>query len=275
MFPARGFSSARDAQLAQRLTNNVNAAGDYHYRMLRASRQLLSARQCRLDAGFTKYLCASTRCRLLNLFGGGGARRIGMGGDDFRRQRKKDLRHFADGFIAHGAENKENRPLWEMLRKCGPQSPRPRRIVRHIENKIRARIASRNHLESSWPVGVPNTIFDMSRSHCEAMLVQLYSGGNRQSNVAALMHAEQWSCDRDRLAQHFELIRGFWFLVPRFQWHVFGGIHCPRAALGDGIADHIIGFRVLRQRHHNAARTDDAGFLPGDLRQRVSKISLV
>src|SRR5438067_11460310 len=193
MFPARGFASERYAQLAQRLTNNVNAAGDYHYRMLRASRQLLSPRQCRLDAGFTQYLCAGARCRLSNLFGGGGARRIGMRDDAFRRQRKKNLRHFADGLVAHGAENKENRPLWEMLRKCGPQSPRPRRIVRHIEDKIRARIASRNHLESSRPVGVANTICDMSRSHCEAMLVQLYSGGDRQSNVAALMHAKQWS----------------------------------------------------------------------------------
>src|SRR5437868_4389265 len=60
--------SKRDAQLAQCLTNNVNAARDYHHGILGASRQLLGAGQCGFNVGFANYVGAAARDSFSDLF---------------------------------------------------------------------------------------------------------------------------------------------------------------------------------------------------------------
>src|SRR5208282_2792947 len=138
-------------------------------------------------------------------------------------------------------------------------------------------------LEAAWPVGFTNAFGNrLGRDAKISSVMQFHPRRDGQRQVAQLMAANQRGFDHDFGSHHVQRIalpltaeRRPLIMSRRYRRHVGHGVHGARTCIQDCVSDHVVGFGQLRQRYHNAARTNDAGFFAGNLGDGFAQIFLV
>src|ERR1700740_2721613 len=102
-----------------------------------------------------------------------------MGRDHSFGDREQDAGDFADGLIAHGAEDERQWPALKAGGKRGSQRPRARGIMRDVNLNLRRPVfrIRMDDLESSWPSRVANALFHVFGKNAETAMLQLFSRG--------------------------------------------------------------------------------------------------
>src|SRR5256885_9992563 len=134
---------------------------------------------------------------LNDFLSGGRARIVGLRGDNAFGQREKNLAHLGDGFVTHGAKNKNQAAIFITARKRGAQGPSSGGIVGHVENIFGSGISRRDDLEPARPTSFANSLLDRFGSDGESLFTQFFHGPYRQSDVTELMASDKRGLDKD------------------------------------------------------------------------------
>ena len=128
-------------------------------------------------------------------------------------QRKQNLRHLRRGLVAQATENQRPRSRFvQNLPQPRPQRPRARRIVRHIQNALRALaghgIAHRNPLQPPRPPRLVNPLRNRRRRNRNPVaLRQFHRRGHRQRHIAMLVRSAQRRSHLDRRPHRLHQVR--------------------------------------------------------------------
>ena len=125
----------------------------------------------------------------------------------------------------------------------------------------------------SGVTGKPCWLSSSAAAIASATFLQLMASEQRRFHQNLLAHDLQriagHSGSRAAQAARYSLLPG------HHRWHIGHGAHRPRSQLQNRVSDHVVGLRLLRQRHHHTAGADDSRLLARDLSHRVAQKLLV
>jgi len=121
----------------------------------------------------------------------------------------------------------------------------------------------------AWALGAIRTV------------VELFRRRDRESNISQLVAPEQPTFDHNLLAHHLQGIAGHRCGVrtgcPIFaagrthRRHIWHCVHRPRSQVQNRVSDHIVGLRLLGQRHHHSSGTYNPRLFRRDLSHCVAQ----
>src|SRR5690242_18449643 len=108
------------------LSHDINAAGNHNSFIGARGSMRFGASNSSLHARLADDFSVTARGGFRNFLWRGGARRLGVRGDYALGRRKEYFADLGDGFVAHGAENENQRAPFVVLRERGAQRPSSR-----------------------------------------------------------------------------------------------------------------------------------------------------